>query len=435
MCLLLSPFSFFSTKLPLKGPDTTKFQIQADGDKPQPVNEIEDFWKGRYLSTTEAAWRILGFHITKKRPAVTALPIHLPNSTHRHQYQRKDGNASNLSLLDRYFLRPSGEFILDNTSRSFASVTYREYYSYFRLVKYDINNTSEPGYFSEVINCQNSPRMHAILRSPANPHLTRIHHLRPSHGDVFYLRSILLNRPASSFQDARTVNQVVHNTYQAAAKQEGLFTDTSESTQTLLEAVAYHRTPRQLRWLFADLLANDCIEYPLSSWQEFESHLSYDFLLRHSNVTSIADTLALQEIQTFLTDRGKSLDCYGLPEPEFSQAESMAELERWAAVGDNLFERAQTTYQTLNNQQQEVFDMIWNAIQEESQRLLFLDGEAGTGKTTVVKTLCDAIRSVGKIVLATATSGFAAQLYPGGRTTHSMFKVRNVLFTLSHHLF
>jgi hypothetical protein len=40
-----------------------------------------------------------------------------------------------------------------------------------------------------------------------------------------------------------------------------------------------------------------------------------------------------------------------------------------------------------------------------------------------VQTICDKIRSLGRIVLPTATPAFAAQHYQGGRTTHSTFKV------------
>ena len=49
-----------------------------------------------------------------------------------------------------------------------------------------------------------------------------------------------------------------------------------------------------------------------------------------------------------------------------------------------------------------------------------MDDKAGTGKTTI---LCDAIQAFEKIIPPTATSAFAAQLYTGGRTTHSMLKV------------
>ena len=54
---------------------------------------------------------------------------------------------------------------------------------------------------------------------------------------------------------------------------------------------------------------------------------------------------------------------------------------------------------------------------------MFVDGKAGRGKTFLVNTLCAWVRAEGRIALPTATSAFAAQLYPGGRTTHSTFGV------------
>ena len=63
---------------------------------------------------------------------------------------------------------------------------------------------------------------------------------------------------------------------------------------------------------------------------------------------------------------------------------------------------------------------------------LFIDGKAGRGKTFLVNTLCDWVRGQGHVVLPTATSAFAAQLYEGGRTTHSIFKVSFPIMFLSH---
>nr|KYP55257.1 hypothetical protein KK1_001464 [Cajanus cajan] len=47
----------------------------------------------------------------------------------------------------------------------------------------------------------------------------------------------------------------------------------------------------------------------------------------------------------------------------------------------------------------------------------------GTGKTFLYRTLIANVRSKGQIVLATASSGIAATLLPGGRTAHSRFKI------------
>ena len=88
--------------------------------------------RGRYLSSAEAIWRIAGFHIMRKTPSVETLPVHLPNSRRRRVYQQRH-RPPGLSLLDRYFLRPSGSFLLNNVSIEFKSLTYCKYYELFRL--------------------------------------------------------------------------------------------------------------------------------------------------------------------------------------------------------------------------------------------------------------------------------------------------------------
>ena len=63
------------------------------------------------------------------------------------------------------------------------------------------------------------------------------------------------------------------------------------------------------------------------------------------------------------------------------------------------------------------------AIVENKQQFLFVYGHGGTGKTFLWTTIIYAIRSVGKIVLAVASSGIASLLLPSGRTTRSRFKI------------
>jgi hypothetical protein len=147
----------------LSGPDSTKYQIKSSTDRQQAVDEIEEFWKARYLSTGEGMWRILGFHITKKSPSVTALPIHLAQSTRCYQYQRKNDSASKLSLLDRYFLRLTATVQINGNTRSLASLTYQEYYQHLRLTTYNTENNTRSNYFLESMNTAASPRMHVVL--------------------------------------------------------------------------------------------------------------------------------------------------------------------------------------------------------------------------------------------------------------------------------
>lgn len=56
-------------------------------------------------------------------------------------------------------------------------------------------------------------------------------------------------------------------------------------------------------------------------------------------------------------------------------------------------------------------------------KLFFVDGPGGTGKTFLYSLLLAHTRKDGFVALATASSGIAALLMPGGRTAHSRFKI------------
>ena len=132
-----------------KPSDRTGFSIQSEDEA---FDEIKMYWTGRYLSDGEAAWQVLGYHITRKDPGVSALPIHLESSTKHHQYHRKNGNASTLSMLNRYFLRPIGLFRdRQGIVRRFSDLRYEEYYTLFRLVKYQLEFCGRDGYFEEKV--------------------------------------------------------------------------------------------------------------------------------------------------------------------------------------------------------------------------------------------------------------------------------------------
>ena len=59
----------------------------------------------------------------------------------------------------------------------------------------------------------------------------------------------------------------------------------------------------------------------------------------------------------------------------------------------------------------------------KKRNVFFVDGPGGTGKTYLYKALLAKVRSLGEIAIATATSGIAASIMPGGRTAHSRFKI------------
>jgi len=111
-----------------KGEDITQFTIAGEPsipEAPSAINEVADYQKARYLSAPESAWRLLGFHTTRKEPAVECLPVHLPGQN-TPQFRRNDGERSSTSLLHRYFLR----------SPLLHDLTYEQYFEQFVLYSY-----------------------------------------------------------------------------------------------------------------------------------------------------------------------------------------------------------------------------------------------------------------------------------------------------------
>ena len=64
-----------------------------------------------------------------------------------------------------------------------------------------------------------------------------------------------------------------------------------------------------------------------------------------------------------------------------------------------------------------------DALQGGPANVVFIDGPAGSGKTTLYEALLHQQRAKGQIALAHAMLGIAALLFPGGRTTHSRYKL------------
>jgi hypothetical protein len=76
-----------------------------------------------------------------------------------------------------------------------------------------------------------------------------------------------------------------------------------------------------------------------------------------------------------------------------------------------------------------------DAVLKEEPAVFFLDGPGGSGKTFTFAALLAAVRArrnasgefAGNIAIATASSGIAATLLPGGRTAHSTFTIPLIL--------
>jgi hypothetical protein len=78
---------------------------------------------------------------------------------------------------------------------------------------------------------------------------------------------------------------------------------------------------------------------------------------------------------------------------------------------------------SMTSEQHNVYDTIMTRVSQNKPGVFFLYGYGGTAKTFLWRAMAAALRSQGEIVIIVASSGIAALLIPGGRTTHSRFGI------------
>ena len=132
------------------------------------------------------------------------------------------------------------------------------------------------------------------------------------------------------------------------------------------------------------------------------------------------------ELEAILNSYGRSITEFGM---ELPSSEFLKILSNRAIMEERCYDRellraeSVSLVQRLNPEQQLIFNEVIHAANTHQQKLIFLYGHGGTGKTYVWKAIISTLRSTGKIVLAVASSGIASLLLPSGRTAHTKFKI------------
>ena len=132
-------------------------------------------------------------------------------------------------------------------------------------------------------------------------------------------------------------------------------------------------------------------------------------------------------LQNDLCELGTSLENFGLPTPNTD--DTIYDYPH--VIKDEVFEvseqqaKSQRNIATFNMQQALAHQMILQSVlgSEHPQRLFFINAPGGYGKTFLMETLLSTVCLMGKIALAVASSGIAAELLEGGRTAYSCFKI------------
>ena len=146
----------------------------------------------------------------------------------------------------------------------------------------------------------------------------------PNQGERYYLR-LLLNhaRGAKSYEDLRTFEGIVHETFQEACCARGLLDDDTEWRRCPNEA-KNRSMPSHLRQLFTTILDFNNPQRPGDLWHEFKNYLCEDFRHRarttHTPNTMLDDAaienMALWDIECALCTQGRRMGGFpGMPIP------------------------------------------------------------------------------------------------------------------------
>jgi hypothetical protein len=272
-------------------------------------------------------------------------------------------------------------------------------------------------------------------RKPGARSIGRLAYIHPSSGDVFYLRILLCHQKGStSFTNIRTVDDHVHVTYRGACKALGLLANDQEWNIALQEA-SLSATASEMRTLFCQMLIFCEVARPAALLQSHTDSMSEDIPLILSGMLHMRDIHVnpddlhgglMCELEAILNSYGRSVTEFGM---ELPSAEFLKILTNRAIMEERSYDRELLAAESaslvgrLNRDQQLIFDEVIHAVNTHQQKLIFLYGHGGTGKTYVWKAIISTLRSNGKIVLAVASSGIASLLLPSGRTAHTKFKI------------
>jgi len=192
--------------------------------------------------------------------------------------------------------------------------------------------------------------------------------VHPSQGDVYYLRLLLLHvRGATSFNELRTVNGNLCETYKDACSKLNLLDDDAEWRECLGDAVQSQMPTLQLRILFVSLLLFCEPADPLNLFEQFAKQTAEDFhhALARSTSRPVDDNVSrnklLLTLDKLLSVHDRQLSDFNLPPADAENLTTVMDVcddQRDAAAADYL----PVNEPLLNDDQRRIYDAVCSAV-------------------------------------------------------------------------
>jgi hypothetical protein len=286
-----------------KGADVSTVAFGKDEDR----DEITQFINARTIDPYEAHWRIQGYKVQERDPAVMKLAIHTEEQQNicfrEGQAEQALENAKPTTLMAYFQLN-----IDDIDARNIKYQDIPEYYTW---------DTSKHKWSKR----KAQPKDHDPPRT-----IGRIANVLPIQGEKFYLR-ILLNHKtgATSFSNLKILNGKGYETYKEVCLEMGLLQDDGEWI-TSMEEVSKYGSTRQIRSTFAVILQYCQPTKPRLLFDMFLTSLSDDYtsnIIKEKKKATLDEhdvyevtNCVLRDIDAELRQMGASLsDFPDLPTP------------------------------------------------------------------------------------------------------------------------
>ncbi|XP_044597772.1 uncharacterized protein LOC123274271 [Cotesia glomerata] len=184
----------------------------------------------------------------------------------------------------------------------------------------------------------------------------RMYSVSPAQSELFHLRILLLHsKGARNYEELRTVNGVIHNTFTETCLAAELIEDDDEWKRTLNEAVIW-MMPRQLRCLFVRILIHCKPLHPNELWNKFKEAMSED-LTKRLGSSERGQKKTYIFINSMLHREGYSLASFSSM-PQINEIENIDVTEQ-----DVLPESANhSNYDKLNIHQKEVVHYVLSIV-------------------------------------------------------------------------
>ena len=399
-----------------KGPDRCMMYV---GGPEQDIrhDEIQRYEVGRYISVSEAFWRLYDFPIQKKYPPVEQLAIHLEGE--QVITFNNDGEAHALIESGPPRTTLTAFFTAMQRNVDKRHITYPEVFKHF---SFDCRNKTFKLRKKRLSRGHDDEQLaDTIGRIPVLA-------FTPHNAELYFMRMLLYRVPGPTcYNDLRFVDGLLHDTYMAACIARGICENDNEVDMVMEEAASV-TFGSNLRELFANLLMFVLKKDYFQFWQRHMHTISED-LTHAAGLSEPDDTVinqVLLELQDYVERHGYHLtNNFQLPQPNLALIQPRIPQDIRHETEHNMTELQnviQETQHLLNDEQRAVADCVLESVRLNLGQLIGLDASGGTGKTFTLTFILTSVRAGGKVALATASSGIAATLLPKGTTFHSRTK-------------